>query len=264
MSGLHPEIVKHSNLAGKVSITEIKRDCGLGHSVSTIYNDFKYCDVPVEVKRLISYLCIECSEVFIVILVFYGFPKKPPCPYCDNPLKYNSSKKLPFYYPNPDDFYMSKGLIKSVQSEDFQKRVLPLLAIPLKSTPLFVKQINSGDPQYHIIKLFNSDIPQSFCRKDFDQFRYRKICSGLTEGIPVERVCRKCMIEAIKVYDRTLNLSPKYRHPRLTTRQRRLKLFKDAKRMNNVRRACRLNGVSYPTYYSARRKYRDLYQEVIK
>ncbi len=230
---------------------------------STEYRKRLLLDIPTQDKQLITYECGSCFQSFNTISVLFGRPTKPDCPLCPGTLKIRGRKRLPFYSPKGDEYFLKSGMLNPITDDAFQSVVAPLLAVPKKSSPLFLRSLRSDGEVIHIIRLFDGLTPSTFCHLSINNLRRWRICSGLTEVIPLPQLCVTCHDEAIAAFKNHAYLNPLYRINKLSKQKRYQKLFRDALSLGNVKLACELNDVSRPTYYNARKTFTHIYNQII-
>ena len=251
-------IIKTAKKLPELTLTERRKLIENKCSLSTIYWILVNADIPMRVNWLIGYHCVECLSVFRAISVYYGIPRKPACLHCGTNLRKVSSQSLPFYYPKRGDLLIRYGKLELITSE-LLVDIEPLLDIPKAGIPLFI-QITpiSGHNRVHIVKDYNGNQPHSFCGRSKWLSNNTNVFSMVTRRIKAKDLCNICMDHSIEKFNKTKDLSPKFKTMRKTNKQRKLKLLLDTTTLKNVSLACKINGFSRPTYYSAKREFGEL------
>jgi hypothetical protein len=230
---------------------------------STEYRKLLLLDIPVDDKRLIHYRCCQCNNIIIAISVLFGRPSSPECPICSGSLYIQISELVPFYKISGDEYFLRAGSLHPISCKFFQTQVIPLLSVPKKSTPLFLLPVESDKKSIHVVKTFDGFTPTSYCDLEIGSGRAWKICSGMTDQIPVSQICSTCHRTAIIAYNRSRNLNPTYTSTTKSKGERYRKLFQDVRILNNVKLACEINEVCRLTFYNARKNYSQLYHQII-
>ena len=85
-----------------------------------------------------------------------------------------------------------------------------------------------------------------------------EVSNNITRRTKVKELCRKCLMKSIDHYNKTKDLAPSFETIKPTKLQRKFKMLKDSASMKNISLACKINGYSRPTYYSAKREFGEL------
>ena len=228
---------------------------------STQYRRMICQDIPLDDRQLIYYQCLHCSKIFPTISVFFGRPSAPKCPDCSGVLHIQGRKHLPFYQPQSDDYFLHYGQVCYLPDPFFDETILPLLSPPPKSTPQLLILVLAPYTPVHIIQIFKGFIPVPFCKFIPGNARAWRIGSPLIDQIPMSDLCPDCHNLAIDQYNQSGSLSPRYDAAPPTKLERYRKLIEDYARLGNVKLVCELNHVSRPTFYSARKRYPNLFPQ---
>ena len=251
-------IIKTAKELPELTLTKRRKLIDNKCSLSTIHRILIKAEIHIKVNRLLKYHCIRCFGVFRAISVYYGIPRKPACPNCGQILRIVSSQSLPFYYPRREDLLIRGAKLELITS-GLLVDIEALLDIPKAGIPLFIQIIpRSCFPKVHIIKNYQENQPHSFCGRSKCFNSNINIFSMVTRRIRAKDLCNICMDRSIEKYNLNKDLSPKFETNRKTNKQRKLKLLIDTTILKNVSLACKINGFSRPTYYSARREFGEL------
>jgi hypothetical protein len=230
---------------------------------SSEYRKLLNQDIPIEDKRLIHYGCRECNGQFQAISVLFGRPTSPICPQCHGVLSIKRSKRIPFYQPLENDYFLRAGTLTPISSQFFTEVIIPLLSVPRLSTPLFLIPMRPDERTIHIVQQFDGISPVTYCQLIMEGPKRWRVCSGLTKHIPLDLVCNDCHDNAITNYNDQGHLNPDYVITVQQKGERYRKLFQDVLLLRNVRQACELNEVCRTTFYNARKDFPQLYNQVM-
>jgi|SaaInlStandDraft_5_1057022.scaffolds.fasta_scaffold50430_2 hypothetical protein len=231
--------------------------------LSSEYRKLLNQDIPIEDKRLIHYGCRECNGQFQAISVLFGRPTSPICPQCHGVLSIKRSKRIPFYQPLENDYFLRAGALTPISSQFFAEVIVPLLSVPILSTPLFLIPMRPDEKTVHIVQQFDGISPVTYCQLIMEGPKRWRVCSGLTNHILLNVVCTVCHDNAITNYNDQGHLNPDYVITVQQKGERYRKLFQDVLLLRNVRQACELNEVCRTTFYNARKDFPQLYNQVM-
>ncbi|NQT25474.1 hypothetical protein HQ585_08965 [candidate division KSB1 bacterium] len=119
------------------SMDAIVRDNNLPIHCKSLGKIIRRLDLPAYKVEIITYFCRREGRSIKAVKTFFSMSYRPCCPVCGKPLVYNGKMELFLYYPKPNEFYLSRGKLFSVNSQDFKDRIYPLLALPQQNLPLF-------------------------------------------------------------------------------------------------------------------------------
>ena len=223
-----------------------------------MYRILSDADIPAPEALLVEYYCSDCDSHLSAVAVFYGVSYKPECPTCGNKLKRLSSKVLPFYFPRKEDYLLRDRELFEITDEVFRE-IEPLLDIPPKGVPVFIKHSGKNrNYRTHIVVKYVNNNPIAFCGAGTGTRYSWEVFNNLLRPTNVKELCRNCLPKAIDRYNKEQDLAPKFEINKPTTQQRKLRLLKDTAVMKNVSLACKINGYSRPTYYSAKREFGEI------
>ena len=262
--GYHPSDEEKQMIIGiamelnQFTLREIQKCTGTKCSLSTIYRILSLADIPLRKPFIIDYHCKACDSSFNTIVAFYGVPHKLLCPDCEDVLKKVRSKVIPFYYPNKEDYLLKNRVISKILIEAL-KEIKPLLELPAKGIPVFIRQTaRKQNYQVHIVMKYVNQRPLAHCGAGRRHSHTWEVFNNITRRTKVRDLCRKCLMKSINHYNKTKDLAPSLETIDPTKLQRKIKMLKDSAAMNNISRACRQNGLSRPTYYSAKREFGEI------
>lgn len=262
--GYHPSeeetqmIIRIAMELNHFTLRDIQKRSGIRCSLSTLYRILSIADIPAYKPFIVSYHCKGCDSSFNTVAVFYSVPYKPQCPECGEVLKKDSSTMIPFYYPKKEDYLLRNGALLKI-TNDALEEIEPLLELPAKGIPVFIQQSSrKNNYQVHIVSEYINQQPIAYCGSGRRYPNTWKVFNNITHRTKVKDLCRKCLMKAIDHYNKTKDLSPSFEFSEPTKIQRKFKLLKDSEVMQNVSLACRINGFSRPTYYSAKREFGEI------
>lgn len=165
---------------------------------------------------------------------------------------------IPFYYPKKEDYLLRNGALLKI-TNDALEEIEPLLELPAKGIPVFIQQSSrKNNYQVHIVMKYVNQHPIAHCGAGKRYPHTWEVFNNITRRTKVEDLCRQCLMKSIDHYYKTKDLAPSFETIEPTKIQRKYKMLKDSEAMNNISLACKINGFSRPTYYSARREFGDL------
>ena len=262
--GYHPSEEEKQMIIGiamklnQFTLREIQKCTGIKCSLSTIYRILSLADIPLRKPFIIDYHCKACDSSFNTIAAFYGVPYKPQCPDCGEALKKASSKIIPFYYPRKEDYLLWNGAVLKI-TNDALEEIEPLLEIPAKGIPVFIRQTaRKQNYQVHIVMKYVNQRPLAHCGAGRRHSHTWEVFNNITRRTKVKDICRKCLLKSIDHYNKTKDLAPFFEMIEPTKLQRKFKMLKDSEILKNVSLACKINGYSRPTYYSAKREFGEI------
>ena len=264
--GYHPNeeeretIIETARISERITLVEVRVLSGIKCSLPTIYRILSNADIPASEALLVEYYCSapECDGHLSAVAVYYGVSYNPECPTCGRTLKRISSKFLPFYFPRKEDYLLRDRGLFEITDEVFRE-IEPLLDIPSVGVPVFIK--NSGknrNYRTHIVAKYVNEKPIAFCGAGTGTRYSWEVFNNLLRPTKAKELCRNCLPKAIDRYNKEQDLAPKFEIKQPTTRQRKLRLLRDTVVMKNVSLACKINGYSRPTYYSAKREFGEI------
>ncbi|MCH7819763.1 MAG: hypothetical protein IIB40_09415 [Candidatus Marinimicrobia bacterium] len=262
--GYHPSEEEKQMIIGiamklnQFTLREIQKCTGIKCSLSTIYRILSIADIPLRKPFIIDYHCKACDSSFNTVAAFYGAPHKLSCPDCGDVLKKVSSKVIPFYYPNNEDYLLRNGVVLKI-TNDALEEIEPLLEIPVKGIPVFIRQTaRKQNYQVHIVMKYVNQRPLAHCGAGRRHPHTWEVFNNITRRTKVKDICRKCLLKSIDHYNKTKDLAPFFEMIEPTKLQRKFKMLKDSASMKNISLACKINGYSRPTYYSAKREFGEI------
>ena len=262
--GYHPSDEEKQMIIGiamelnQFTLREIQKCTGTKCSLSTIYRILSLADIPLRKPFIIDYHCKACDSSFNTIVAFYGVPHKLLCPDCEDVLKKVRSKVIPFYYPNKED-YLLKNRVISIITIEAMVEIEPLMELPAKGIPVFIRQTaRKQNYQVHIVMKYVNQRPLAHCGAGRRHSHTWEVFNNITRRTKVKELCRKCLIKSIDHYNKTKDLAPSFETIEPTKLQRKFKMLKDSEAMKNISLACKINGYSRPTYYSAKREFGEI------
>ena len=263
-SGYHPSdeerqiIIETARKSDHIRLVKVRKLSGIKCSLSTLYRILSDADIPVSEALLVEYFCSGCDGHLSAVAVFYGVSYKPECPTCASKLKRISSKILPFYFPSNENYLLRRGVLLEFTA-DVIKEIQSPLDIPPVGVPVFIKHSGKNrNYRIHIVAKYVNDNPIAFCGAGTGTRYSWEVFNNLLRPTKTKHLCRKCLPKAIDRYNIEQDLAPKFEIKQPTTQQRKLKLLKDTAVMKNVSLACKINGYSRPTYYSAKREFGEI------
>ena len=230
---------------------------------SSEYRERLMQDIPIEDRRILQYSCGQCTGLFNAISVLFGRPTSPVCPHCHGVLSIKRSKRIPFYHPSENDYFIRAGVLTPIPSQFFTEVIIPLLSVPILSTPLFLIPMRPDESIIHIVQQFDGIFPVTYCQLIMEGSRRWRVCSGITKHVPLDLVCNDCHDNAITNYNDQGHLNPDYVITVQQKGERYRKLFQDVVLLRNVRQACELNEVCRTTFYNARKDFPQLYNQIM-
>ena len=262
--GYHPceeetqMIIRIAKELNKFTLRDIQKRSGIRCSLSTLYRILSIADIPAYKPFIVSCHCKGCKSSFNTVAVFYGVPYKPQCPNCGEALKKASSTMIQFYYPKKEDYLLRNGAI-SIITNDALEEIEPLLDLPSNGIPVFIQQTGRREHhRVHIVSKYVNQQPIAHCgagRRHPDTW---EVFNNITRRTKAKDLCRKCLMKSIDHYNKTKDLAPSFEMIDPTKLQRKFKMLKDSEVMQNISLACKINGYSRPTYYSAKREFGEI------
>ena len=252
------EILEYAKSQSQFTLLQIRKRFRLGCSLSTLYRLLSDRSIPSYKAHLVSYQCLVCNRFYRAIAVYYGIAYKPHCPACDGDLIKDSSILLPFYSPNENEYLLrSRELIRITPA--IKREIEQHLWIPIKGIPVFIKRYNqSRTRRVHIVEKYLNGQPIAHCGLGMNNPQDWEVFNSITRRTRVNELCQKCLMKSIIHYNKTKSLAPDFESIASSVLRRKFKLLKDSATLKNVSLACKINGYSRPTYYSANREFGEI------
>jgi len=114
---------------------------------------------------------------------------------------------------------------------------------------------------YHIVAEYSSNEIKTFCKRHLKLTNSSNLVSARTANIPIESVCRQCLLNFNKFWNKDQSLAPKIREYRPSLAEKWFPIFYQALVQRNVTAACLMYSISPPAYYNARSRHRDEYEK---
>ena len=256
----HKYLLSISHLVGNKSLREIKVEYSLPYSIDTLTKYYKQQNIPIEKKYLLILKCPKCKELFRAINVYFGRPRDIKCPLCEYPkLDRLEYLQMPFYNPRSQDFFFSQSKLFPINSNNFNKTVLPLLKIPKDLKCLFLYNIkprrhNRIHPIKYYEKIGANTVPVTYCGVEFPKINKREILNPRSREIETSLICQNCQLSYFRDYKKYGDRYPDNKVKLPDPLQIALELFFLAQKYNN-KDACILMGISKKGYYKYKKQY---------
>jgi len=221
-------------------------------SLASIYKIVVDLHIPIDRPRVIRYFCPRCEMELNALYIYFGLPKKPPCPYCNQHLKYKSSLLLTFI-GNIDSFYiLSRGRLTSPREED-HRLIDSFLSVPKEIS--FIGEIIYSARQkesFHIVKSIQNKTYTSRCGRVF--IRAAAFTMSQNTLINRDNICSNCSLAINNLIIRKKPLHPVVINKGESKKDKMMKIVVAAFALENISAASRLYGISRTTIYNYRRK----------
>jgi len=239
---------------GTALISKIKKRVLPNRSLASIYKIVLDLNAPIAGPRIIKYLCPRCELDKSALNLYFGLTKKPPCPDCNQILKYESSLPLSFI-GNIDSIYiLSKGRLCAPREEDFQL-LDSFFSMPKEIS--FIEEIkyHAGQKEsFHVVKSIQNKTYTSQCGNTF--IRAAAITIDQNTLIKRKNICLNCSLAINSLLIRRKPLQPLIINKRESKKERMIKIVVAALALGNISAASKLYGISRTTIYSYKRKLR--------
>jgi len=237
---------------GMVGLSKIKNRILPKRSLASIYKIVLELNVPVDRPRIINYFCPRCELDISALHLYFGLTKKPPCPNCDETLKYKSSIPLSFIGDINSIYILCRGRLNTPRKDDYQL-LDSFFSVPKEISFIGEIKYRAGQKDsFHVVKSMQNKTYTSQCGRAF----IRAVAFTRDQNTLIKRgnICLKCSLVINNLLLRKKSLQPVIKHHSESKKERMMKIVLAGLALGNISAASKLFGISRTTIYKYRRK----------